>query len=191
MDRANNVNVSAIRAVVFFTIAVATVALGLRSVDAATTTFQGTPVVVQAGDVRARIALTANHSSSGHQLGVSVNFEVAAGWHIYGEPLPDGEGLTPTSVKFDNDLLAQQTLNLPKPTPLRFEALNQTYPVYTGSFKAIGTIVLRQKIKPGDYSIPGTFSFQQCNDTMCKMPQTVHFEIPIKIELPSLATPST
>jgi len=51
----------------------------------------------------------------------------------------------------------------------------------------LGTLVLSQKIKPGNYSIPGTLTFQQCNDTMCKMPQTVSFEIPIKIE-PSEAT---
>ena len=118
-----------------------------------------------------------------------VDLEIAPGWHIYGTPLPEGEGLTPTSIKFDSDLLAQQTLDLPKPTPLRFEALNQTYPVYTGSFKALGTIVLNQKIKPGDYSISGTLNFQQCNDAMCKMPQAVHFELPIKIEPPAPAAP--
>ena len=96
--------------------------------------------------------------------------------------MPDGDGLTPTSIKFESDLLARQTLKLPKPTPLRFEILNQTYPVYTGNFKAIGNVVLNQKIKPGDYSIPGTFNFQLCNDSMCKPPQAVSFELPIKID---------
>jgi hypothetical protein len=142
----------------------------------------GTPVVVKGSNVIAQISLSADHASAGRQLGFAVNVAVAPGWHIYGEPLPEGEGLTPTSIKFESDLLARQTLNLPKPTPLRFEILNQTYPVYTGNFKALGSVVLNPKIKPGDYSIPGTFNFQLCNDSLCKPPQAVRFELPIKIE---------
>jgi DsbC/DsbD-like thiol-disulfide interchange protein len=189
MDYSIRVDASAMRMTIRLTVATIMIALTLRSAGAADS-LRGTPVIVQAGDVRARIALSADHAPSGQQLEVAVDFEVAPGWHIYGEPLPDGEGLTPTSVTFDSDLLAQQTLKLPKPTPLRFEALNETYPVYTGRFKALGDIVLSQKIKAGDYSIPGTLSFQQCNDTMCKMPQTVHFEIPIKVEPPVPPAPN-
>jgi len=146
---------------------------------------EGTPVAIEGSDVMAHIRLSADHAAAGRQLGFSADVKVAPGWHIYGEPLPDGEGLTPTSIKFESDLLARQTLNLPKPTPLRFEILNQTYPVYTGNFKALGKLVLNQKVKPGDYSIPGTFNFQLCNDSMCKPPQAVRFELPIKIDPPA------
>jgi DsbC/DsbD-like thiol-disulfide interchange protein len=142
----------------------------------------GTPVVVKAGDVDAQIVLSGDRSSGGGQIDVFVNFNVAPGWHIYGEPLPAGEGLTPTSLKFDGDLVAWQKLDLPKPTPLRFETLNETYPVYQGSFKAAGYIVLAQTLKPGDSWIGGTLSFQQCNDAICRMPQSVRFALPIKIE---------
>jgi DsbC/DsbD-like thiol-disulfide interchange protein len=148
--------------------------------DAAVTS--GTSVEANGDGVRTLIALSASSSSSGHKLGVEVSLEIAPGWHIYGAPLPEGESLTSTSIKFDSDLLARQTINLPKPTPLHFELLNQTYPVYTGSVKAVGDIVLKQKIKPGDYSIPGTLNFQRCNDSMCEPPQSVHFELPIKID---------
>jgi DsbC/DsbD-like thiol-disulfide interchange protein len=148
----------------------------------AAVTAGGTPVVVQGGNVKARIALSADRSSGGRQIGVVVDFNVAPGWHIYGEPLPAGEGLTPTSIKFESDLVARQKLDLPKPTPLRFEALNETYPVYQGSFKAVGNIVLAQKLKPGDHLIAGTFNFQECNDAICKMPQSVRFALPIKID---------
>lgn len=140
------------------------------------------PVVVQADNVEAQIALSTEHAAGGHQIGVAIEIAVAPGWHIYGEPLPAGEGLTPTSIKFDGDLVAQQNLKLPKPTPLRFDTLNETYPVYQGSFKAAGDIVLARKLKPGDYSITGTLNFQECNDAICKMPQSVHFALPIKID---------
>jgi DsbC/DsbD-like thiol-disulfide interchange protein len=148
----------------------------------AAVTATSTPVVVQAGNVEARIMLSANRAPDANRLSVAVDFSVAPGWHIYGEPLPAGEGLTPTSIKFDGDLVVRQKLALPKPTPRRFEALNETYPVYQGSFKAAGDIVVAQKLKRGDYSIPGTLSFQECNDAICEMPQSVRFEVQIQIE---------
>jgi DsbC/DsbD-like thiol-disulfide interchange protein len=152
---------------------------------AAAVTASGAPVVVKGGNVEARIALSADRSSGGRQIGVAVDFNVAPGWHIYGEPLPAGEGLTATSIKFDGDLVARQKLDLPKPTPLRFETLNETYPVYQGSFKAAGNIVLAKALKPGDHWIAGTLSFQECNDAICQMPQSVRFKLPIKIESPA------
>ena len=156
--------------------------IAFASIASADVAAGATPAVVQAGNVEARIALSADHAAGGRPLGVAVEIAVAWGWHIYGEPLPAGAGLTPTSIKFDTDLVARQKLELPKPTPLKFEALNETYPVYQGSFKAAGDIVLAQKLKPGDYSIGGTLSFQECNDAICKMPQSVRFALPIKID---------
>jgi DsbC/DsbD-like thiol-disulfide interchange protein len=165
----------------------AAIALGVFPVaraGAAVTPGGGGPTVVKQGNVQARISLSDDHAPGGHLIGVAVDFAIAPGWHIYGEPLPAGEGLTPTSIKFEGDLIARQQLDLPKPTPLRFKLLDETYPVYQGSFKATGNIVLRQNLKPGDYSIPGTFKFQECNDAICKMPQSVSFELPIKIVSP-------
>jgi DsbC/DsbD-like thiol-disulfide interchange protein len=172
---------AAIRAALYLAIVTALGAIACVRAETATTSHSA-PVVVKAGNVEAQIALSSDHSSSGRQIGVAIDFNVAPGWHIYGEPLPPGEGLTPTSIKFDGDLVAQQKLDLPKPTPLRFETLNETYPVYQGSFKAAGNIVLAHELKPGDRSIDGTLNFQECNDTICQMPQAVRFKLPIKIE---------
>src|SRR5260370_36869482 len=108
-----------------------------------------------------------------------VAFRVAPGWHVYGEPLPTG--YSPTSIKFDDDLVASQSLNFPKPTPVNFKLLGETLPVYQGIFKAVGDVLLNNKIAAGDHKLAGTLSFQECNDSICKLPQTVHFEIPLKV----------
>lgn len=149
------------------------------------------PAVVEAGAVRAEIVLSSSRSSAGRQLGVAVEFNVAPGWHIYGEPLPEGEGLTPTAIKFDSDLVSEQKLILPKPTPLRFEALNETLPVYQGNFKAAGSVLLKQKLAAGDYKIAGTLNFQECNEGICKMPQSLRFEVPITIEPIAASAPKS
>ncbi|MBF6560795.1 MAG: hypothetical protein IVW56_10925 [Candidatus Binataceae bacterium] len=141
----------------------------------------GLPVEVTAEDVFAQVTLSASHARSGEQLGVAAAITVAPGWHIYGLPLPDGDGLTPTSIVFDPDVLASQSVRMPAPTPLKFPALNVTYPVYTGVIKAAGHLTLKQDLKPGNYQIAGTLNFQECNDSMCKMPQALRFDLPIQI----------
>jgi DsbC/DsbD-like thiol-disulfide interchange protein len=151
----------------------------------------GPSAEVGAGDVRARIALSAPSTFSGNQLAFSLDVQVAPGWHIYGEPLPQGEGLTPTAVVFDSEIVSAQNLAMPKPTPMRFAALNETYPVYEGNLHASGTIKLKQKLKPGEYKIGGVFNYQECNDSICKMPQALRFELPITIEPMVPAAPKT
>jgi DsbC/DsbD-like thiol-disulfide interchange protein len=136
-------------------------------------------VAADAGDVKVRIALSEARAIGGQRIGVTVDFDIAPGWHVYGKPLP--EDYTPTAVVFDSDLLSGQNLDFPKPTPVKFELLGETLLVYQGRFKAAGNILLRQELTPGEHRLGGTLSFQECNDNLCKMPQQVRFEIPLWI----------
>ena len=99
--------------------------------------------------------------------------------------------IRPTKVKFDGDLIQRQSLKFPPPTPIRFEALDQTFPVYHGSFKVVGNIVLKPKLNPGNYKLGGTIEFQECNDSICKIPQSARFELPLTIEPLVPAAPKT
>ncbi len=136
-------------------------------------------VVVKGDDVTAKVALSGAKTKPGGQVGVTVSFDVAPGWHIYGEPLPTE--FTTTKVKFDDQLLQNQAVTMPKPTPLKFESLGETYPVYTGKFDATGKVALKPSVAPGDYKLSGMIEFQECNDNMCKMPQSLHFEVPVTV----------
>jgi len=137
-------------------------------------------VTINAGDVTAKVKLSDTRCYSGQQLGVAIEFEIAPGWHIYGQPLQ--EGYTPTTVRFDDDIVASQRIDFPKPASLHFETLGETFPVYTGSFKALGNVRFKQKLTPGDYQLKGAIQFQECNDTLCKIPETTRFELPLKLE---------
>jgi DsbC/DsbD-like thiol-disulfide interchange protein len=135
---------------------------------------------IEVAEVKADIYLSRGRATSGQKLGVLVKFEIAPGWHVYGEPLP--EEYTPTSVVFDNALIAAQELDFPKPTLVKFELLGETMPVYQGRFTAAGSILLRQSIVPGVHGLAGTITFQECDDNLCKMPQQERFEIPLRID---------
>jgi DsbC/DsbD-like thiol-disulfide interchange protein len=134
---------------------------------------------VQGEDVQATIAVSPASAAPGKRLGVTVNIRIAPGWHIYGQPLP--ENYVPTTLRFDKALLASQSIELPKATPVNFKGLGETLPVYQGDVKASGTIVLKDELKPGNYRIGGEFRYQECNNLICKMPQALKFELPVTV----------
>ncbi len=135
--------------------------------------------IVQGEDVQATIAVTPAKAAPGKRLGVTVNIKIAPGWHIYGQPLP--ENYVPTTLSFDKALVVSQSIELPKATPVKFQGLGETLPVYQGNVKATGTIVLKDGLKPGSYGIGGEFKYQECNDLICKMPQALKFEVPVTV----------
>jgi DsbC/DsbD-like thiol-disulfide interchange protein len=145
-------------------------------------------VAVSAGDVRALIRLSSDRAFPGQELGVVAEFDVAPGWHIYGEPLP--ANYTPTSIALDSGAVARQSFDFPKPKPVRFEVLGETLPTYEGKFRATGKVLLKPDVKPGDAKLGATLKFQQCNDEICLLPQSVKFEVPVRIEPLTMPEPS-
>ena len=137
-------------------------------------------LAINAGDVRATITMSSERAVPGRELGVSARFEIPSGWHIYGQPLP--ENYVATSVEFDPETVSAQSFDFPKATPVEFKSLGETLPVYTGSVRAFGRILIKSGLKPGDYKLKGTLRFQECSDQICKLPQKIAFEIPIAID---------
>lgn len=137
-------------------------------------------VTIGAEDVRAKISLSSAKTVPGQELGAALEITIAPGWHIYGEPLP--KNYVATSVVFSGDAVAKQSWSLPPATPLEFRALGETLPVYAGTVRGKGTILISGRVKPGEDKVSGILKFQECNDEICKLPQQVPFEIPIMVE---------
>lgn len=137
-------------------------------------------VVVKSGELQASITLSADHAAPGNELGLAMNFALGPGWHVYGQPLP--ENYIPLTVSFDPELIANQRFEFPKAEPIRFEAIKETLPAYKEKFRATGRLLVKNGTKPGDYKLKGTLRFQECNDSICKLPQSVAFEMPLRID---------
>lgn len=137
-------------------------------------------IEIRSDETRARIQLSDSSAFSGQELAVAADFAIKPGWHIYGMPLP--KGYVPTAITFDPTMVAQQSFDFPKPVPIKFVALGETLAAYTGAFRAIGKVLLKEKLPAGEHKLAGELKFQECNDQICELPRTVHFEIPITIQ---------
>lgn len=140
----------------------------------------GNMLLIKSEDLQARITLSANHAAPGQQIGLVAEFTLSPGWHVYGEPLP--ENYTPTALTFELADVAKQSVVFPRAKMMALAGLKETLPVYTGSFEARGNILIKPGLGPGEHKIKGTLAFQECNDSICKLPQKLTFEIPFKID---------
>jgi hypothetical protein len=93
-------------------------------------------------------------------------------WHVYGTPLPDH--YTATSITFDDPKVIRQSFELPAAQPMEIKALGETLPAsYGGSFKGLGSLLLKFPIVAGNTVWSGPLRFPQCSDTMCEAPDPI------------------
>jgi len=141
----------------------------------------GAPLAtIVSGALSVRIGLSSAHAFSGQEIGFFAHFALQPGWHIYGAPLP--EAYTTTSITFESPSVARQKLELPAAELLDIPALRETLPVYSGSFQAIGTLLLKHPLPDGRLVLPGRLAFQQCSDTVCEPPETKSFELELNLQ---------
>lgn len=117
----------------------------------------------------------------GDVIHLAVQVTIQDGYHINAHQLKD-EFLIPTELKI---------------TPSKgFQAANPVYPeaishqvsfsetplsVYEGNVHILVPVTIGQKLRPGKYTVTGSFRYQTCNDESCFPPHTVKLQIPLEI----------
>ena len=139
-----------------------------------------TVTILRSGALTVELGLSGAKAFAGQEIGFSAKFTLEPGWHIYGAPLPGD--YTVTSIAFDDPKIIRQSFDLPEATPMEIPALAEILPVYSGSFKALGSLLLKFPVDAGTAVLSGKLRFQQCSETVCEPPQTISFELPLTIE---------
>ena len=127
---------------------------------------------LQSGALTVKIWLSAAKVFAGQEISFSAKFNLEPGWHIYGTPLP--AAYTTTSITFDDPKVIRQSFVLPLAQPIEIPALAETLPAYSGSFQAVGSLLLKFPIDSGKTVLYGQLRFKQCSDTVCEAPHRSH-----------------
>ena len=153
--------------------AVALREFGEAGEHAASVRFESGPLAVQIGLASAR-------AFAGQEVSFFAKFVLLPGWHVYGEPLP--EGFTSMAVLFECAEAMHQTFRLPAPSIIEFPLLRESLPVYEGAFEGLGTLLLKHPLPEGELTLRGSVRFQTCSQTICEPPQALGFELGLTLE---------
>lgn len=135
---------------------------------------------LHSGAVTIELGLASPTAFAGQEIGFFANFTIEPGWHVYGAPLPDP--YTATSIVFDDPKIVQQSFQLPADALATLTVLGETLPVYSGSFRGTGLLLLKFPLDAGEIKLSGKACFQQCSETVCEPPEAIPFELGVTLE---------
>ena len=151
-----------------------------------------------AAEVRLRVALRGGRGTirQGIVRHVVARFELAPGFHLYGEPVP--EGMIPTKVEVEGpEGLVVHDPIAPETTPLRLESMGLELPVWSGTFDivipfhAAGDLVSEVRPLDGEsVELIVRVTYQACDDDVCLLPHTETFRLDVPldvVDMPNLA----
>ena len=117
-----------------------------------------------------------------------VRFEVAEGFHIYADPLPEGFIASKATIPATEGVRVGEGV-YPPTREREFPKLGVTLNVYDGTTDVAFPISLGSEIldwpiadKPNSIEIPVDVIYQACSETVCYVPkqETVKLEVPIE-----------
>lgn len=137
-------------------------------------------ITLNSAAVTVRIRPASERAFAGQELGYIADFNVAQGWHIYGEG--SGEEYTPTAIVFDDPRVVRQSLEMPEPIQMEMPATTERVRVHSGSFRGVGTLLLRFPLPEGPIELQGRVRLQQCSDRVCEPPQEIPFALRLSLQ---------
>jgi hypothetical protein len=113
--------------------------------------------------------------SWGQRLWLTVELAVAAGYHVYGEPVPDG--YVPLSVVVAPlERVQVGALQRPAPQPFRLAGVDEEFWVYEGTVQLALPLTF-MLVDGGEQRVTLQVGFQVCSDRDCLPPTAVALEL--------------
>jgi hypothetical protein len=101
-----------------------------------------------------------------------VVFDVEAGWHVYGRPIPDG--YTPVTVEVESiPEVAIGRSEYPPTRPFKVEGLDEDFQVNEARFEILVPFAVNVPPKHGSVDLEVSIRYQACSESECLPPQTL------------------
>ena len=125
---------------------------------------------------------------AGNRVALVATVDLKPGMHVYA-PGVEG-GYIPAKWEIEAVKgLANFSLRYPEAETLFLPAIDETVPVYQGSFRIVAdlTLGMREDLEPlldsdGGLVVIGSFRYQACDDKMCYLPSTIPLEWRFQVE---------
>lgn len=114
---------------------------------------------------------------------VKINFtlKIKTGFHINSEK-PGDQSMIPTKViLLPVEGFKLVSVTYPRPFMRKFSFTEKPIPVFEGAVKLQLHVKVDSGVKPGQYLLPVTVSFQACDNETCLMPQDWSVDLSLKV----------
>ena len=139
----------------------------------------GVRATSQSDRVRASVWLGGSTYHPHQRLSLNVELNIAAGLHVYTDPIPDG--YVPLSIEIEPVQGMQiGEIKLPEPQQLHLETLDETFHVFEGRVRGRLPVVLTHNV--GDVQLALRVGYQTCSDRECFMPEVLTLTLPVRAE---------
>lgn len=131
----------------------------------------------QAPSVQLTARLDAATYRPGQPMGLTLELAIDPGFHIYGQPIPEGFIAASVAVAPQAGLSVGPPV-FPAPTLHRLEGLDEEFYIYEGTIQV--TVPLTFAEASAASAVEVTVGYQACNDAVgCLMPQRITVHLPV------------
>jgi DsbC/DsbD-like thiol-disulfide interchange protein len=113
------------------------------------------------------------------RLSLTVELRVAPGFHVYGDPAP--QGLVPVSVEIaPMEGVDVGAMRWPAPRELRTGGVEDALWVHDGTIRGVLPLTFSGASGAGDRIVRARVRYQACNASLCLPPTSVSLEVSVK-----------
>jgi AhpC/TSA family/Disulphide bond corrector protein DsbC len=138
----------------------------------------GAHVTKQSKQLQVSSSASVDTVATGQHVALVLDIDLKPKMHVYA---PGVEHYIPIDWQItESDAAKAEAVKWPQSKTLHLDAIDETVPVYTGSFRIVRDIVFAPDAKlkslvneKGEITIHGTLRYQACDDKMCFIPASV------------------
>lgn len=144
-----------------------------------TNSVHGTAVHAQAQGVQVAARLDSPTYRAFQRLWLTVDIDITAGLHVYGQPIPE-DFISLTVAVMPGEGLIVGAPEFPPPRLHRLAGLDEEVYIYEG--KLAVTVPLTFIHDADDAMVQVAVRYQACSDEECFIPQTVTLQVPVQVQ---------
>lgn len=135
-------------------------------------------------EVKTYLSLDGVHA--GEAIDVAFVLDITPGWHINGPELEDRFMISCSLSIEEGETFELVEIYYPVPEMRSYSYSETELQVYEGKVILGARVKVKDSIPEGKNILKAGFSYQACNDVLCMAPETIEWEIPLRV-VPALA----
>jgi thiol:disulfide interchange protein DsbD len=130
-------------------------------------------------DVETFLSLDGVHA--GKTIDVAFILDITPGWHINGPELDDPFMISCSLSIEEDETFEVVEIYYPVPEMRSFSYSESELQVYEGRIILGARVKVADSVQEGKNILKARFSYQACNDVSCMPPETLEWEIPLRV----------